>query len=77
MSARCRTPGITSVLRAQLYPQLPQHSSPPQDPTGCEEQLNSCEQWLLAHLFLKGIFTEVGFFPWWSCFFFLLACCSS
>lgn len=28
------------------------------DPTGCGEQMNSCEQWLLAHLFLKGMFTD-------------------
>ena len=73
MSTRCHTPGITSALRAQLYPQLPQHCSLPQDPTGCEEQLNSCEQWLLAHLFLKGMFTGVGFFPRWSAFFFFFS----
>ena len=53
--------------RAQFHPWLPQQSYSPRDPTGCEEQLNSCEQWLLAHLFLKGIFT--GFFcSWWTLF---------
>lgn len=48
--------------RAQFQPWVPQQSYSPRDPTGREEQLNSCKRWLLAHLFQKGIFTVLCFF---------------
>ena len=45
LQPECRLlPALTSILSTL-------------DAAGCREQCNSCGQWLLAHLFLKGVFT--------------------
>lgn len=58
-SARCYFSGITSVAQSTVSSLAPIAILLTLEPTGWKEQLNSCRQWLLAHLFLKGIFTWV------------------
>lgn len=69
-SARCYFSGITSAAQSTISSLAPIAILLTLDPTGCKEQLNSCEQWLLAHLFLKGIFTWVFIFFLVEIFFF-------
>lgn len=65
-SARCYFSGITSVAQSTVSSLAPIAILLTVEPTGCKEQLNSCRQWLLAHLFLKDIFTWVFiYFFWW------------
>lgn len=60
---------VKRPARAQSYPWLPQQPSSPGS-TGCREQSNSCQQRLLAHLFLKGIFAWGFFYLFGGRFFF-------
>lgn len=71
-SARCYFSGITSVAQSTVSSLAPIAILLTPEPTGCKEQLNSCSQWLLAHLFLKGIFTWVFIYFFWWRFVFIL-----